>query len=256
VLLGDGGVVTGVRFSYAYASGAFPGGGASAANFSLVAVAFDPCSDAPPVPIATLYQSPPLAGFPFADCNLFTPQAPGGFLAAGDDVWSGSVTVAEAEAKCSALPACVAFTFAGAEVAPAGPVNAYLKSAVDFVAAPGWQTYVSSKVSGEAPRRHGRGAHNHSGPHHRHHHRHGDGHGHGHHHGAARRVTMAAALGGDGGSAGEVAPPPSCFSPPVTVNITGLALSTQAGFQLSLVFHNADMNARLLLPMEVGLIWR
>jgi DUF1680 family protein len=137
VLIGAGGVVTGVRFSYSYASGAFPRGGAAPANFSLVAVEFDPCSDTTGAVVATLYHSPPLAGFPFADCNFFSPQVPGGFLAAGEDVWSGSVTVAEAEAKCATLPACVAFTFASSEVAPAGPVNAYLKSAVDFVAAPG-----------------------------------------------------------------------------------------------------------------------
>lgn len=236
VLLGDG-LVTGVSFSYAYASGAFPGG-TRAANFSLVAASFDPCSDAPPVPIATLYKSPPLAGFPYAACNVFTPQVPGGFLAAGNDVWSGSATVAEAEAKCATLPACVAFTFASADVAPTGPVNVYLKSAVDFVAAPGWQAYVSSRVAVSweegAPRHAGVGNHR---------------------HGSSRRVTMSASTRSGATSAAPPYPPPTCFSPPISVNITGVSLNTSRGVQLNLEFDNYDLNVRLLLPMEMSLSW-
>ena len=73
-------------------------------------------------------------------------------------------------------------------------------------------------------------------------------------------MAAAAAAAGGARSGGELegaAPraPPSCFSPTVSVNITGLALSTATGFQLSLVFDSNDLNARLLLPLGVGLTW-
>ena len=68
-----------------------------------------------------------------------------GFLADGDDVATGEMTLAEAEAQCASLPTCCAITFASSDAAPAGAVKAYLKSKVNFSPASGWQSYTSSR---------------------------------------------------------------------------------------------------------------
>lgn len=56
--------------------------------------------------------------------------------AAGDDLWSGSVTLAEAEERCNNLTDCLGFTYSG-PLNPVGVVNVYLKSAINFVQAGG-----------------------------------------------------------------------------------------------------------------------
>ena len=125
------GVLTGVSFAYSYASG-FTAGAGAAANFSLVALRVDPCADGPGPVVALLYASPPLAAYPYSACDDFSPMVPGGYLAAGDDLWSGAVSLAEAEARCQNLTACLGFTYSG-PLDPPGPVDVYLKSAVNFV---------------------------------------------------------------------------------------------------------------------------
>lgn len=79
---GDGaaGVISAITFSYSFASG-FEGAG-TASNFSLVALRVDPCVDGPGPVIAVLYSSPPLAAYPYAACDDFSPMVPGGFLGA------------------------------------------------------------------------------------------------------------------------------------------------------------------------------
>jgi len=76
----------------------------------------------------------------------YTLQPPG-FLSAGDDLYSGPLTVAEAEAMCTNITKCVGFTFEGTDPNPANPVNMYLKAAADYVASSGWYTYISSRAS-------------------------------------------------------------------------------------------------------------
>jgi hypothetical protein len=76
------GVITAVSFSYSYASGFNATGLAS--NFSLVALAVDPCIDGPGPQLAVIYVSPPLAGFPYDACDDYSPMEPEGFLAAGE----------------------------------------------------------------------------------------------------------------------------------------------------------------------------
>jgi hypothetical protein len=72
---------------------------------------------------------------------------PPGYLAAGDDVLSGVMSLADAEAMCTNHSGCVAFTFEGAALPPAGTaVLVRLKSAVNYVAGPGWFTFVSSRA--------------------------------------------------------------------------------------------------------------
>ena len=79
---------------------------------------------------------------------LYTAQVPGGFIGAGNDLpGGGMMTVAAAEAACTADPACVGFTFANDSPTPAGEVNIYLKSRYYFTRAPGWQTYNSTRPS-------------------------------------------------------------------------------------------------------------
>ena len=68
-----------------------------------------------------------------------------GFLADGDDVASGEMTLAAAEALCTSLPLCCAITFESASAAPAGSVMVYLKSKIAFSPAAGWQTYNSTR---------------------------------------------------------------------------------------------------------------
>jgi hypothetical protein len=260
---GGGGVVTGVSFSYAYASG-FTGAG-SPANLSLVALAVDPCADGPGPELAVLYSSPPLSGFPYADCNVYSPMEPEGFLAAGDDLWDGTATVEEAEARCTNLTTCLGFTFAG-PLNPPGPVNVYLKSAVNFVPAPGWQTFVSSRVGegaelSRAQLQKASKNHAHSGPHHSHHDHTGShriySHSHGH-----RDDGIGDAVGSEHWLSrqhrrqlkSDVAA--SCFSPPIDVSLSGLSLKPGThGVQFALQFNNNDQNVRLLLPAPLSIAW-
>jgi hypothetical protein len=74
-------------------------------------------------------------------------QSPGGFLAAGGDLFSGQLTLAEAEAMCNNISACLGITFEGADPNPAAPVLMYLKDQVAFSQAAGWQSYVSSRAA-------------------------------------------------------------------------------------------------------------
>jgi hypothetical protein len=76
----------------------------------------------------------------------YTLQTPGGFLADGDDVWSGLATLAQAEALCTYnFSGCVGITFEGADANPTTPVQMYLKAAFQFSQASGWNSYESSR---------------------------------------------------------------------------------------------------------------
>jgi hypothetical protein len=245
--------LAGVTFSYSYASG-FAASSGAASNFSLVALGVDPCVDGPGPVVAVLYASPPLADFPFSACDDYTPQSPGGYLAGGDDVLVVDGTLEQATANCSALPACVALTYNGPLApAPGQVVHAYLKSAVNFVEAPGWQTWVSSRVSTDPPAAehdaHARNQHAHV---HAHAHAHAHARG-GEHHGRRSRHRADAAR--VRATAGAPRDPASCFSPPVPVSVSGLRLDARAGLQLAFIFDNNDRNARLLLPLNVTLAW-
>jgi len=69
-----------------------------------------------------------------------------GFLAAGNDAAPPltSTTLADAEAACLGLDACVGVTFAGDDPSPAGPIPlVYLKNASGLSPAAGWQTYLA-----------------------------------------------------------------------------------------------------------------
>jgi len=81
-----------------------------------------------------------------ASCPVTFALQPPGFIGAGNDVGNGTWSLAEAEAQCSALPACVAFTYHSSSADPAGAVPVLLKSSADFSAAAGWSSYVSSRV--------------------------------------------------------------------------------------------------------------
>lgn len=236
-----------VSFSYCYASG-FAGG--TPANFSLRALAVSDCIDGPGAVVAELYASPPLGDFPFAACNDYTQQTPGGYLGGGDDLWSGAATLGDAEARCNAMPACLAFTFNGD--VPAGNATiplVYLKSAVNFVVAPGWQTFVSSRVS--LRKRRGRG-HGHG-----HGHSHADGHGHHHGHDHRRPSRHVAPRAPASYTLRErPADPDACFSPAVFVNASGLDLDVSGGgVTLAFAFQDNDRNVRLLLPVEFEIGW-
>ena len=248
--------LTGVSFSYSYSSGFAAG---AAANFSLVALAVDPCVDGPGPVASVLYSSPPLADFPFAACDDYTQQAPGGYLAGGDDVWSGDVTLEQAMANCSALPTCLAFTYNGPSApAPGATVHAYLKSAVNFVESPGWETFVSSRVSSpsEPPPQmreqlhsrlhHGRSSHGHA---------HGYGHGRATPHAPSRHRRDLPPAPAAPARAERAADPAKCFSPAVPVSLSGLRIDVSAGVQLALLFDNNDRNVRLLLPIDVSVTW-
>ena len=65
-----------------------------------------------------------------------------GYLAAGDDIVNGNYTYAQACAECDSLPGCAGFTFENGAQQPTSPVNVYFKSAINFVAAAGWYSYV------------------------------------------------------------------------------------------------------------------
>lgn len=78
---------------------------------------------------------------------VYTLQSSQGYLGEGDDVFDGMLTLEQAEAMCSNITACLAFTFEGNVSAPTTPVHVYLKSAINFVASAGWYTYTSSRAS-------------------------------------------------------------------------------------------------------------
>ncbi len=244
-----------VAFSYKYSSGFSISSGA-AANFSLVALGVDSCADGPGPVVAVLYASPPLADFPFSACDDYTPQEPGGYLAGGDDVLSGQMTLAQAFANCSALPSCLAITFNGPLApAPGETVLAYLKSAVNFVEAPGWQTFVSSRVSSDPPSPQHAHAHENAHAHaHANAHSHSHSHLRAHAHGAGRRHREDSPHA-RGVASGAPRDPASCFSPPVPVRVSGLALDADSGLQLALLFDNNDRNVRLALPLNVEISW-
>ena len=70
-----------------------------------------------------------------------------GFIGAGNDLISGNWSLAEAEAQCVALPACVSFTYHSADPSPpSGAVEVLLKASADFSAAAGWTSYISSRA--------------------------------------------------------------------------------------------------------------
>lgn len=72
---------------------------------------------------------------------------PPGFLSAGDDLYVGMLTLAEAEAMCTNLTACVGFTFQGTDPSPTTPINMNLKSVANYVGGSGWYSYISSRSS-------------------------------------------------------------------------------------------------------------
>jgi sialate O-acetylesterase len=62
-----------------------------------------------------------------------------GFLAAGDDLFNATLTVADAEAQCTASPLCAGFTFVNTT---AGPVyDVFFKTALAPTASPQWSAY-------------------------------------------------------------------------------------------------------------------
>ena len=63
------------------------------------------------------------------------------YLSEGSDITNGSMTVAQAEAQCGALPGCKGFTYDGAS-SPGPSYNVFLKSSVSAGAGAGWVTYV------------------------------------------------------------------------------------------------------------------
>jgi hypothetical protein len=166
----------------------------------------------------------------------------------GDDVWDGSATLVEAEERCTNTTSCLGFTFNG-PLNPAGSVNVFLKSAINFVPAPGWQTYVSSRVSEGSERPSHPSTSNAIMMHaHSHNHPHGKSQSGAHHEvhdeipqGARRRLRTA---------------PEACFSPPVPVSASGLRLEPGGrGIQFAVLFENNDRNSRLLLPLPLQLTW-
>ena len=66
----------------------------------------------------------------------YSPAAQAGFLADGDDVWSGLATLAQAEALCSNnFTNCVGITYDSTDPNPTSPVQMYLKSVYQFTPA-------------------------------------------------------------------------------------------------------------------------
>jgi hypothetical protein len=82
----------------------------------------------------------------------YTPAPQAGFLADGDDVWSGMATLAQAEALCSFnFSSCVGITYNSADPNPASPVLMYLKSTFAFSPAAGWTSLESSRALSSVP---------------------------------------------------------------------------------------------------------
>jgi DUF1680 family protein len=71
---------------------------------------------------------------------------PPGFIGAGDDIYHGLLTLAEAEVMCTNNSKCVAITYNSADVNPSSPIDMYLKSAASFTPSSGWTTYISSRI--------------------------------------------------------------------------------------------------------------
>lgn len=244
-------LLDGITFSYSYSSGFSSG---TASNFSLVALHVNPCIDGPGPLARVLYASPPLGDYPFSACDDYTPQVPSGYLAGGDDIWSGDVTLEQAFSNCTSIPSCMGFTYNGPLTpSPGQTVHAYLKSAINFVESPGWQTYVSSRVSETSSGKvtnHSSHSHSH-GVHRFHFHR-------GNHLGGQgpERVTQAASPKKAARIQTRARDPSHCFSPPVHVRIaSGLELDASEGVQLAIMFNNNDRNVRLLLPIDVTITW-
>jgi hypothetical protein len=88
-----------------------------------------------------------------SDFSLFFTPAPApiyaylgaGYLAAGDDVGTGNLTVAQAQDACNAIPACMGFTFQSSSADPPSPVTVLFKSVLNFGAATGWYSYGSDR---------------------------------------------------------------------------------------------------------------
>jgi hypothetical protein len=167
-----------LNLAYGHSTPAYLGPRASAAAVSAasnesaavaITVAFEPASVAsglvhsPAACPAGLPQDDPNDGWGASSCvgwrvlsgraafppaPAYAPQIPGGFIGAGDDLpGSGLLTVAQAEAACTADLACVGFTFNSDSVDCGGAAcNVYLKSAYSFTPAAGWQTYNSSRA--------------------------------------------------------------------------------------------------------------
>ena len=74
---------------------------------------------------------------------------PPGFLPTGNDLFHGALTLAQGQAMCANLPACVGLTFESADPRPSGPVDMYLKAAADFEPAAGWATWLNSRAGGD-----------------------------------------------------------------------------------------------------------
>jgi hypothetical protein len=71
----------------------------------------------------------------------------GGYIGVGDDILSGNMTLADAELLCTGMARCLALTFESPSADCGGAsCNIYLKSAKDFTADPGWQSYAKSAV--------------------------------------------------------------------------------------------------------------
>ena len=82
----------------------------------------------------------------------YTPAPQPGFLAAGDDLWSGLATLAQAEALCSNnFTNCVGITYDSTDPNPTMPVQVYLKSTYQFTPASGWTTLESSRALDTIP---------------------------------------------------------------------------------------------------------
>ena len=63
----------------------------------------------------------------------------GAFIPAGSDILSGSMTVAEAKARCAGIPACSGFTFAGSGP---GPFDVLLKGSSMLASGSNWTSFV------------------------------------------------------------------------------------------------------------------
>jgi hypothetical protein len=74
-----------------------------------------------------------------------------GFIASGNDLFNGNFSLKEAEQACTLNILCTGFTFQSNTTDcsdKGGFCNMYLKSAVSFTSAPGWQAYSNGRRSG------------------------------------------------------------------------------------------------------------
>ena len=83
---------------------------------------------------------------------VYTAASSPGFLAAGDDLWSGPATLAQAEQLCTYnFSGCVGITYHSADPNPTQPLTMYLKSVFQFTQADGWTSYESSRLLDTLP---------------------------------------------------------------------------------------------------------